>query len=85
MNNIELLADLVLKDVAKVIIYVFDLSDSSGYSVKKQEQLLQNLGKQKPVLVYLSKKDLLSEEILAEWKGEHYSFEEIKEKIFALQ
>src|SRR3989344_8225 len=85
MNNIELLADLVLKDLANVIIYVFDLSDSSGYSIKKQEQLLQNLGKHKPVLVYLSKKDLLSPEILAEWKREQYTLEELKEKIFELQ
>ena len=84
MNNIELLADLVLKDLANVIIYVFDLSDSCGYSVKKQEQLLQNLGKQKPVLAYVSKKDLLDPEILATWKGEHYSLEELKEQIFRM-
>ena len=80
MNDIELIAELVLKEVADIVIYVFDLSEYCGHSIKKQEQLFKNLGKRK-VFVYLSKKDLLEEEVLKEFKHKHYSAEEIKEHI----
>ena len=84
MNNIELQAELVAKDIADVIIYVFDLSEQGGFSVKKQKQLYNNLGKKKKVLVYLSKLDLTDEEDVADFKYKHYSFAEIKEKIVTL-
>ncbi|MBI4151795.1 50S ribosome-binding GTPase [Candidatus Woesearchaeota archaeon] len=81
MNLIERQAELVLKKLADVIIFVFDLSGYSGYSIKKQEQLYRNIGTEKKVLVYLSKLDLTEEEILSEWKHTYYSVEELKEKI----
>jgi len=84
MNNIELQAELVAKDVANIIIYVFDLTENCGYSVKKQEQLYNNLSKNKEILVYLSKKDLLDAKKVAEFKYPNYTFEEIKEKILQL-
>ncbi len=86
MNNIELQADLVLNDLADLIIYVFDLSEQGGFSVENQEQLLQNLGQKKKVLVYLSKIDLLDSEkdVLSGFKHKHYSLGEIKEKISLL-
>jgi len=79
MNNIELQADLVVSELADIIIYVIDLTESCGYSVESQEKLLKKL-KDKKVLIYLSKSDLLSEEV--SHKHKHYTIEEIKEKIF---
>lgn len=81
MNNIELQAELVVKELADLVIYVFDLSGYSGYSVKKQEQLWKNLGREKKFLIYLAKKGLLDEEIVSGFKHKHYSLEEIKEKV----
>jgi nucleolar GTP-binding protein len=83
MNDIELIAELVLKEVANIVIYVFDLSEYCGFSIKKQEQLFKNLGKKK-VFVYLSKKDLLEKEVLAEFKHKHLSSEDIQTKIESL-
>jgi nucleolar GTP-binding protein len=81
MNNIERQADLVAKELADVIIFVFDLSGHSGYSYKMQQQLLRQLGKKTKILVYLSKLDLTPEEILEEAKLKHLSLDEIKKKI----
>jgi len=81
MNNIELQADLVVKELANIIVYVFDISEYCGYSFKKQEQLYKNLGRGKKVLIYLSKKDMLDEDTIAGFKHKHYSIEEIQEKI----
>jgi len=81
MNVIELQAELVVKELADIVIYVFDLSGYSGYSVKRQEQLFRKLGKGKKVLIYLSKTDLVDGKVLSEFKHKHYSLEEIKEKV----
>lgn len=81
MNLIELQADLVLKELASVIIYVFDISEYGGYSVKKQEQLLQNLKKDKRLLVYISKTDLVEPSVVQQFNYKHYSFEQLKEEI----
>jgi nucleolar GTP-binding protein len=84
MNNIEFQAELVLNELADLIIYVFDLSEFSGYSFKKQEQLLKNLGKRKDVIIYLSKLDLLDEETVEDFDYKFYSINEIKKKIGSL-
>ncbi len=81
MNNIELQAELVMKELANLIVYVFDLSGHSIYSFKKQEQLFKNISKEKQVLVYLSKKDLLDKKTISEFKYKYYQTDEIKEKI----
>jgi nucleolar GTP-binding protein len=79
MNNIELQAELVLTDLANLIIFVFDLSESCKYSFEKQEQLLRKIKElKKPVLVYLSKSDLLQPETISSFKYKHNSLEEIK-------
>jgi nucleolar GTP-binding protein len=83
MNDIELQADLVLKELADLIIYVFDISEFCGYSFKKQDQLFKNLGKKK-ALVYVSKKDILEKGVIEAFEYPHYSLEEIKEKIISL-
>ncbi|MBU0469882.1 MAG: 50S ribosome-binding GTPase [Nanoarchaeota archaeon] len=84
LNNIELQADIVLKDLADVVIFVFDLSEFCGYSVKDQEKLLQHLDRKKPVLIYLSKTDLPEGNPGKSFKQEVYSFKELKEKISEL-
>ena len=60
MNNIELQAELVRKELANVIVYVFDISEQSSYSLRNQEQLFRKLGKEKKIFVYFSKMDLVS-------------------------
>jgi nucleolar GTP-binding protein len=84
MNLIELQAELVLKELAKVIIFVFDASNTTQYTIEKQEQLLKKLGKDKKILVYVSKQDLLSSEELAQVNYKLYSAEEIREEIAKL-
>jgi len=84
MNNIELQANLVIKDLADVIVYVFDLSESCGYSLKQQEQLLEKLGNNKPVLIYLSKTDLPEGKSGKDSKHKSYSLPELKKEILNL-
>ena len=57
MNNIEMQAELVLEELAKVVIFVFDVSGSSGFPLDKQVQLFKKVKDKKP-LVYVSKTDL---------------------------
>jgi nucleolar GTP-binding protein len=80
MNVIELQAELVLKDLADAIIYVFDLSETSGYSQKKQEKLLKNLGRRPNLFVYLAKTDLFDVEDV-DLTLKHYTLDEIRNKI----
>ncbi len=79
MNNIELQAELVLDELADIIVYVFDLTENCGYNMKKQMELYKKV-KGKKTLVFLSKKDLLDDEMEG-FKHKHYSLEEIKEEI----
>ena len=66
MNLIELQADLVLKDLANLVIYVFDMTEP--YPLKDQIKLYKKVKKLKPTLVYLSKSDLIDEEQLEEFE-----------------
>lgn len=81
MNVIEMQAELVVKELAQVVIFVFDLSGYSGYSLKKQEQLYKNIKSQKKVLIYLSKQDLSEEEVLKEFPYAHYTVQELRAEI----
>ncbi len=82
MNLIEMQAELVLKELADVVIFVFDLSGHCGYSIEEQEKLLKKLrneiGVAQKVLVYLSKVDLTDEDSLRLFKHKYYSADEIK-------
>lgn len=84
MNPIEMQAELVLQELAKVVIFVFDLSKETAYSLEDQEKLLDKIHQKKKVLVYLSKKDIMDPELVAEFKHKHYSVEELKEKILEI-
>lgn len=83
MNLIEMQAELVVKELAEIVIFVYDLSEQGGYSIEKQEELLQKLGKKKKVLIYVSKEDLTELQILANFRHKYYSIEELKKEIVA--
>ncbi|MBN1385432.1 50S ribosome-binding GTPase [Candidatus Woesearchaeota archaeon] len=58
MNNIEKQAYLAIKYVVHAIVFVFDLTES--YPLADQHKLLMRMkGFDKPLLIYLSKTDLL--------------------------
>jgi len=86
MNNIEKVAFLAIKLLAEKIIYVFDITEP--YPLDQQIKLYKEIKKmKKPVLVYLSKTDLLSKEDIQDFRDEYdidfkmNSLEEIKEAI----
>ena len=60
MNNIEKQASFVLDMLAEKIIYVFDPSESCGYEVEQQIQLLNRIKKRidKPIILVANKMDL---------------------------
>lgn len=70
MNNIELQAYLVLKYLVNLIIYVIDLTEP--YPIKKQEELLKKLKEHdKPLIIYLSKTDILPKEVFEKAKKKY--------------
>jgi nucleolar GTP-binding protein len=60
MNLIELQADLVLKELANLVVYVFDITEP--FPLKDQIKLYQKVKDKRPSIVYLSKQDILSEQ-----------------------
>ncbi|MBW2992157.1 50S ribosome-binding GTPase [Candidatus Woesearchaeota archaeon] len=77
MNNIERIAYLALKYLAKKIIYVFDLTEP--YPLDMQEKLFKKLKElKKPVLVYLSKSDIVD---VTKFKHKGLSLDELKKEI----
>ncbi len=84
MNNIELQAELVLLHLANAVIYVFDPSEYSGYSISDQLKLLEKVRERKNVLLYYSKMDLISPEIMAKLNEKSLSIPEIKEELGVL-
>jgi nucleolar GTP-binding protein len=63
MNEIEKKSILALNYLANLIIYVFDLTETCGYSIREQINLLNNIKKifNKEIILYFSKKDLFTE------------------------
>ncbi|MBS3140299.1 50S ribosome-binding GTPase [Candidatus Woesearchaeota archaeon] len=80
LNPIERQAELVLKELADLIIYVYDLTESCGYSVEQQQKLQQKLAGRE-VIIYASKEDLLTESEIRKLKNKLYSIEQIKAEI----
>ena len=90
MNEIEKKSILALNYLANLIIYVFDLTETCGYSIKEQINLLKTIKKifNKEIILYFSKKDLFTEKeqkILNEFIKNHnninifYDYNELKE------
>lgn len=71
MNYIEKQAYLALKYLSEIIIYVFDLTESCGYSINNQIELFKFIKlkfKDRKILIFLSKIDLLNYEIIENFK-----------------
>ena len=67
-NIIEQIATLAVKYVAEAVIYVFDLTETA-YSLEDQITLYNELKKsRKPIIIYLSKTDILEEEKIVDFK-----------------
>ncbi len=86
MNDIERMAYLAMKYAAHAIIYVYDLTEP--YPLADQERLEEIVkGYGKPVLLYLSKSDVLAKEVVDAFKKQCFtSPEELKaavKKLFA--
>jgi len=65
MNSIEKQAYLAIKYLADKVIYVFDVTETCGYEIGSQLELFKRLKeefKDKEIIVYISKADLLSQE-----------------------
>jgi nucleolar GTP-binding protein len=63
MNNIEKQAYLAIKYCADLIIYIFDLTEP--YPLEDQKKLLELMKQfRKPIIVYLSKTDLLEQDAI---------------------
>ena len=80
LNLIERQAELALARLAHLIIYVFDVS-GQGYSLHKQEELYEKIKHNKNVIIYVSKTDLLTSEVLNSFKHQYYNLKEIKEHL----
>lgn len=77
MNHIEKLAYLAIKHLADTIIYVFDLSETCGYSIKKQEELFENIQNKfsnRQIIIYFSKTDLLKEDLIKKYKNKYKKY-----------
>jgi nucleolar GTP-binding protein len=62
MNIVEKIAYLMIRYASDYVVYVFDITESS-YPLSDQKKLLKNLkNHSKPIVCYLAKTDLLSEE-----------------------
>lgn len=83
MNYIEKQAYLVAKYCADIIIYIYDLSEP--YPLKEQHLLLQKFKEfNKPMIIYLSKTDILPKDIISNFKGDKdiiLSIKELNERI----
>ncbi len=76
MNDIEKIAHTAMKHLGEVIIYVFDLTESCGYTVKQQAELLENIEREhkKEILVYLSKRDRIKHEKILMFRIAHNKY-----------
>jgi nucleolar GTP-binding protein len=63
MNEIEKKSILALNYLANLIIYIFDLTETCGYSIEEQINLLNMIKRifNKEIILYFSKKDLFTE------------------------
>lgn len=68
VNKIEHMAELVLNYLSDKVIYVFDLTEIS-YPIKDQIELYRKLiKKEKEVIVYFSKSDILDKEVIEKFE-----------------
>jgi nucleolar GTP-binding protein len=60
-NKIELQGIAALKNLANLIIYVFDISETAGYTIEQQKELLKELRKlfTAPIITIANKSDIV--------------------------
>lgn len=63
MNSIEKIASIAMKHLGEIIIYVIDPTETSGYTIKQQIELLERIEEEykKEIVIYVSKKDIARE------------------------
>ncbi len=83
-NPVELQAELAVAEVASAIIYVFDLTDTSGYSLNDQIELYHKINKIKKTFVYVSKKDITPPADLKKFNIPHQELDTILHEIAKL-
>lgn len=88
MNLIELQAELVLKELANLVVYVFDATET--FPLEDQVKLYKKAKKKRPTIAYLSKQDILSKEQLRGFSKtlpevRIISIEELREEIIKRQ
>ncbi|MEM4245257.1 MAG: GTPase, partial [Candidatus Nanoarchaeia archaeon] len=73
MNDIEKIANTAMKHLGELIIYVFDLTETCGYTIKQQLELLEKMKKElkKEIIIYLSKRDLTKHEKILMFRIAH--------------
>ena len=87
MNNIEKQAFLAMKYCTQLIVYVFDLTEP--YPLDKQIELYEKIKLLSlPVIVYLSKTDIIDKKIIQEFKEKYREAKtnviELKQSILSL-
>jgi nucleolar GTP-binding protein len=85
LNNIEKIAYLAIKYCSEQLVYVFDLTEE--YPIENQLQFYNRLKKDfsKPIIIFLSKVDLLEQKIVNSFMDKYpatiIDIEELKKKI----
>jgi len=76
MNDVERIAHIAMKHLGETIIYVFDLTESCGYTIKQQGELLEKIEKtyKKEIVIYLSKRDMLKHEKILMFRIAHNKY-----------
>ena len=77
MNSIEKIAYIALKHCTDMIIYIIDLTEP--YPLKQQEALLRKIKEtKKPLIIYLSKSDILDKDIINKGKKKYNAITDIR-------
>ena len=64
-NHIELKAKVIISDYSQSIIFILDLTETSGFSIEQQLKLLKETSqKNSNIIVYFSKVDIYNEETI---------------------
>jgi nucleolar GTP-binding protein len=76
MNDIEKIAHAAMKHVGEILVYVFDLTESCGYTIKQQMELLERIKKEfkKEIIIYLSKSDMIKHEKILIFRIAHNDY-----------
>ncbi len=69
-NFIEIQANLAMKYVADLLVYIFDPTET--YALEKQERLLKEIKKfHKPIILFMSKTDIADDGVIEDIKEKH--------------